>query len=1075
MDPLDDPALRKKFNEFYHDLPHWNMETSRFNPEIPQGQWWKQVEKFSTPRTDRTPSELLNNKECFNHYKMFDSYESLLEHLKEIHVEVEYDIDLENPEQELMDLVALRYGISKAEMEDLDYQELLEERREAERKEEEEKRQEEEEKRQAEEQAKRAQEAQVQAANPSKRQASCSVNQPSVTKKAKKPKRNFSTTKTQVIRRGHKNAEIDTLKQASKSSSEPTTSLLSAFRFADNYFSPGNEENRADPPSSFTNIPPRQHKHKANSRGLWAKLSVELKKWYLESFEIHEHADPCLKQPNALPSKYQCDCSSKKTSEIYCYMLHSHIRIKVEHCNHHSLVKKLMLMQMLPSSTAIPKVAIHFAVFDKLMSLKLNGYLSNYAFVKVQNSDNLVLSYYGQNGFKNLNNGLFNVLQVIYRNLKNHALDDLQLFQEPLYCHACVGADRVGVVLDGNFQLKRKKNQKNVNDKHCHPSIFSQSRNLQHLWENEGEVEKFSNEEDDFKDEMCGLEELDNNGPSFKATAANRKVSTRFDEEGVFSMNCARHGVPIRLYDIYNGEGRKYALAAVSHIMSILNDKQQLLIMYDIVCLCKNKFEACIPNLKDKDPIYLVTVFHAYAHSMNCQVVFHPKVVNGSGNTDGEGVERFWGTANKFISMIRQMSKFNRKALLSDVVHCFKQNKMLELPGQISSKFSKALAKVAELNISNKEYLALEEQWIAHVDIVMIPASPAGVQTIVDRAERTTATARDSYYLTLNIDLLTLDDMKDAKIEITNGKQLQKRRFLISQIDQMREKYGYERISSFDDRQFLEHRARIVDIRYCAMNDFIKHLLFAILMKEHRISQPGSFGNACIRNPFVKLDADKFILGTAKTARIIMSLDTLKKKTEVVIKLINDFVDKSYTTEEEKKRRKKETVGKEVEMIRKYAAENGLDLPTPLNNWHILKRNVEEIVILIGEANRVIQNYERELQSLIQKASTHFVKLRILDVTRRLRTAKAFLSGVAMATPPVLSPSRAIGDSDKMVVIFPEERFVDNAPTVVQALANDEVVEADNDGIDDVDLAEGGESNPEEEILITFSDLIQDE
>jgi len=55
----------------------------------------------------------------------------------------------------------------------------------------------------------------------------------------------------------------------------------------------------------------------------------------------------------------------------------------------------------------------------------------------------------------------------------------------------------------------------------------------------------------------CGLEELDNiNNPTFKAgSEKNRKVSNRFDEEGVFSMNCARHGVPIRLYDIYNGEG----------------------------------------------------------------------------------------------------------------------------------------------------------------------------------------------------------------------------------------------------------------------------------------------------------------------------------------------------------------------------------------------------------------------------------------------------------------------------------------------------------------------------------------
>lgn len=52
---------------------------------------------------------------------------------------------------------------------------------------------------------------------------------------------------------------------------------------------------------------------------------------------------------------------------------------------------------MLPSSTIQPKAAVHFAVFEKLMSLKLHGSISNYAFVKTQNVDNLLLSNYGEN------------------------------------------------------------------------------------------------------------------------------------------------------------------------------------------------------------------------------------------------------------------------------------------------------------------------------------------------------------------------------------------------------------------------------------------------------------------------------------------------------------------------------------------------------------------------------------------------------------------------------------------------------------------------------------------------------
>lgn len=74
-----------------------------------------------------------------------------------------------------------------------------------------------------------------------------------------------------------------------------------------------------------------------------------------------------------------------------------HHKIKVDYCTDYPILKQLILMQMLPSSTIQPKAAMHFAVFEKLMSLKLYGSLSNFAFVKSQNADNLLLSNYGEN------------------------------------------------------------------------------------------------------------------------------------------------------------------------------------------------------------------------------------------------------------------------------------------------------------------------------------------------------------------------------------------------------------------------------------------------------------------------------------------------------------------------------------------------------------------------------------------------------------------------------------------------------------------------------------------------------
>ncbi|KAL9549095.1 hypothetical protein MBANPS3_005385 [Mucor bainieri] len=136
----------------------------------------------------------------------------------------------------------------------------------------------------------------------------------------------------------------------------------------------------------------REKKQKRIRKDFWAQESVNLKEWYLQSFEIHGHPDPCLKVPKKLKKAYQCNCSTKKTMEIYCYMLHNHVKISVDHCLHHPILKTLILMHMLPSSTIQPKAAIHFAVFEKLMSLRMTGNLSNYAFVRTQNVDNLFLS-----------------------------------------------------------------------------------------------------------------------------------------------------------------------------------------------------------------------------------------------------------------------------------------------------------------------------------------------------------------------------------------------------------------------------------------------------------------------------------------------------------------------------------------------------------------------------------------------------------------------------------------------------------------------------------------------------------
>ncbi|KAI8365457.1 hypothetical protein EDC96DRAFT_509802 [Choanephora cucurbitarum] len=73
------------------------------------------------------------------------------------------------------------------------------------------------------------------------------------------------------------------------------------------------------------------------------------------------------------------------------------------------------------------------------------------------------------------------------------------------------------------------------------------------------------------------------------------------------------------------------------------------------------------------DTWYAVTAFHAYAHTMACQVKYNPRYIPNFGHTDGEGCERFWSYLDGFVFMTRS------NLVITDAVDHFAYNKMLEL------------------------------------------------------------------------------------------------------------------------------------------------------------------------------------------------------------------------------------------------------------------------------------------------------------------------------------------------------------------------------------------------------------
>lgn len=44
---------------------------------------------------------------------------------------------------------------------------------------------------------------------------------------------------------------------------------------------------------------------------------------------------------------------------------------------------------------------------------------------------------------------------------------------------------------------------------------------------------------------------------------------------------------------------------------------------------------------------------HAYGHEWLCQLIYNPRLMDGQGLTDGEGVERLWARLRHLIGITR--------------------------------------------------------------------------------------------------------------------------------------------------------------------------------------------------------------------------------------------------------------------------------------------------------------------------------------------------------------------------------------------------------------------------------------
>ncbi|EJD33287.1 hypothetical protein AURDEDRAFT_77098, partial [Auricularia subglabra TFB-10046 SS5] len=153
-------------------------------------------------------------------------------------------------------------------------------------------------------------------------------------------------------------------------------------------------------------------------------------------------------------------------------------------------------------------------------------------------------------------------------------------------------------------------------------------------------------------------------------TAANgsrqKAASDRHDDRGLMALVC-RHDIPLFVCNIDTpGEQQKYSIGLLIWLLLHLPDMATVMNLYDIGCVADKAVRSyeIMPASMESRVLFATSAMHAYAHQWECQLVYSPRLKDGLGLTDGEGVERLWSRLRKLISILRGVHRKRRIILL---------------------------------------------------------------------------------------------------------------------------------------------------------------------------------------------------------------------------------------------------------------------------------------------------------------------------------------------------------------------------------------------------------------------------
>ncbi|KAJ7808144.1 hypothetical protein B0H14DRAFT_3482660 [Mycena olivaceomarginata] len=186
---------------------------------------------------------------------------------------------------------------------------------------------------------------------------------------------------------------------------------------------------------------------------------------------------------------------------------------------------------------------------------------------------------------------------------------------------------------------------------------------------------------------------------------ANTKFSRGYSTTGVGMGVCARHEFiqPNGVGDLQKGE--RYA--NMDYIFgSILRHHDPLLrksISYDIVCqwsvflferlILLPELVQCILILPWL--VFVIPKMHIHAHTIACTILFSLNLIPGSGQTDGEGIERPWANVGGIASSTRIMGPGARHDAIDDHWSFWNWMKLISLADTLRRRLDNALEQQA--------------------------------------------------------------------------------------------------------------------------------------------------------------------------------------------------------------------------------------------------------------------------------------------------------------------------------------------------------------------------------------------